>query len=247
MRHPLVPAWRVETHVVLGSTNDRAIEAVEAGEAPGLAVLAHRQTAGRGRRGRTWHSLEGNLHLSVVLGGERAFQGGTLALLTGVALHDAVQALLPPYVPLRLKYPNDLLADGGKLGGVLIESGGPPRTTVWVVVGIGLNLATEPEGLDCRTVSLASLGARVPTVQQMADSVLARLREWLSVALSDRQAAVREAWMARSFPVGTELAVATPSGTLSGRYRGLDETGALLLEVEGRLRPIVHGDIMLRG
>jgi BirA family biotin operon repressor/biotin-[acetyl-CoA-carboxylase] ligase len=247
MRHTLVPTWRLETHAVLASTNDRAIAAAEAGEPPGLAVLAHRQTSGRGRRGRTWHSLEGNLHLSVLLGGDRAFEGGTLALLAGVAMHDAVLDLVPPAVSLRLKYPNDLLADGAKLGGVLIEQGGPPRTAAWLVVGFGLNLATHPDPAGYRTVSLAALGARTPTVQRMAEAVLAALTRWLGVALTDGPAAVRTAWMARSFAPGAELSVATDRGVVSGFYRGLDASGALLLDVEGRVRPVVHGDVMVRG
>ena len=144
----IAPAsWRIERHERLASTNDRAIEAAEAGAAPGLLVIAAEQTAGRGRSGRTWASPRGNLFASALLPALPGLRGGAAALLAGLAAHDTVAPLLPDPTSLRLKWPNDLLAGGAKLGGILTEAGTDLESgqLEWLVVGIGLNLTATAE------------------------------------------------------------------------------------------------------
>lgn len=201
------------------------------GAAEGLWLRAGRQTGGRGRQGRAWQSPAGNLHASTLV---RLAPGDppapTLALVAAVALHEAVRRHVPG---AQIKWPNDLLAGGAKLAGILLERQGEA-----VIVGFGVNLASHPESLDRPAASLG--GAVTP------DALLARLAaafaSWLARWRAEGLAPVRAAWLAAAHPPGTALTTADARGV----FDGLDETGALRLRLEdGSLRVIHAGDVFL--
>lgn len=231
--------WRIERHARLSSTNDRAIEAAEAGEAPGLVVLAREQTSGRGRSGRSWVSPPGNLYCSVLLPPGEGLAGGAAALLSGLALHDALSTYA---VGLRLKWPNDLLAGAAKLGGVLVEAGTTRSGAAWLVAGIGANLASAPELTERQATSLAALGA-TPAPEDVADRLVASLAARLEAYRQGAMASLVSAWAERALPEGTAMSVKARSGTVAGRYAGLDRDGALLLATEQGLRRVVAGEV----
>jgi BirA family biotin operon repressor/biotin-[acetyl-CoA-carboxylase] ligase len=234
--------WRIERHETLPSTNDRAIAAAAAGEAPGLVVLAREQTAGRGRAGRPWVSRRGNLFCSVLLPAGAVPPGGAASLLVGLAAHDALAGLVPPPHALRLKWPNDLLVGGAKLGGVLVESGATAGGATWLVAGIGANLAAAPEGLGRPATSLAALGGAA-TPEEVAAALAAALAARLAGFAASGMPWLIEAWSARALPEGTAMTVEGGSGRLSGRYAGLDGDGALLLATGEGLRRVVAGEV----
>ena len=222
------------------------------GEDLPLWVVADRQTAGRGRAGRTWTSPIGNLYASVAfLCAAPIEKGGQLSLVAGISAIDAIKATvdLAPDALLRLKWPNDIFVGLAKLGGILVESttarGSPGFLTV---LGFGLNILTAPVDLDRSATALARLSPAPPP--QPADLVAAldrSLRRWLGVwAEGDGFAQIREAWMARAGVIGEPITVNTIDGPVSGVYRGLSESGALLAEVDGALREISHGDVALQ-
>ncbi|WP_081775787.1 biotin--[acetyl-CoA-carboxylase] ligase [Asaia platycodi] len=136
--------WSLTCYESLGSTSDFCKNQAEEGAPNGLAVLARRQTAGRGTRGRAWTAPEGNLSLSFLLRHE-AIETlvRVMPFLVAVAVHEALRSCLPQ-ARLQLKWPNDIICDGAKLCGVLIERGGEPGSA-WIVTGIGANLMTAPE------------------------------------------------------------------------------------------------------
>jgi BirA family biotin operon repressor/biotin-[acetyl-CoA-carboxylase] ligase len=187
---PAAVQWRLETHDRLASTSDICRARALAGEPEGLAVRASVQTAGRGTQGRHWVSPAGNLYLSVLLRPDvAAREAGQFALLAGVAVAESLQPHTPQ--PLALKWPNDVLRDGGKLAGVLVETASSGAVLDWLVIGIGANLAVAPALADRPT---ASLGGRV-TPQVAADAVLARLGQWETIRRREGFAPVREAWI----------------------------------------------------
>jgi BirA family biotin operon repressor/biotin-[acetyl-CoA-carboxylase] ligase len=240
----IAPArWRVERHESLTSTNDRAIAAAEEGEGPGLVVLALEQTAGRGRSGRTWHSPRGNLFCSILLPPEDALRGGAAALVAGLAAHDAVAPLLPPPHRLALKWPNDLLVGGAKLGGVLTEAGTTRGGTPWLVAGIGINLAHHPEGLERPVTSLPALGATAPAPEDVAGRLATAFAARLALLAGGGMAAIVPAWSERAIAPGTALSVNAASGRLAGRFAGIDHDGALLLATDAGTRRIVAGEV----
>jgi BirA family biotin operon repressor/biotin-[acetyl-CoA-carboxylase] ligase len=238
-------AWRLEVFETLGSTSDYCIERAKAGEGQGLAVLALQQTSGRGSRGRLWQAAPGNLSLSVLLRPElAAAQAGMFALLAGVAVADAVRDLIPAHQGPMLKWPNDILLDGAKLGGILIDATPQGEALDWLVIGIGLNLVHAPAIPGRRTATLQEHGGEA-SPRQAAQLVLHHLAAWLQRFETQGAGALLTAWQLRAHPLGTQLAVRTAQTSVSGRFAGLSLTGELLLNVENRIERFQTGEILL--
>jgi BirA family biotin operon repressor/biotin-[acetyl-CoA-carboxylase] ligase len=235
-------AWRLRIHDVLGSTQEVAVAAAEAGEAEGLAVMARRQSAGRGREGRSWASPAGNLHLSVLLRPRGAVRDAPQwALLAGVALAEAIQPLLPDPAELRLKWPNDLLRGEGKLAGILSEAAAAPDGSLaWLVLGIGVNLATAPALPDRPSACLADLGPPAP--EAFAARLLASLANWRARHRAEGFAPVRAAWLARGPAPDSPLVLRGAEGPIHGRFAGLGEDGSLRLATATGVRAVVAGE-----
>lgn len=234
----------IETVAEIASTNSALLARLAAGEAigEGTWLIADRQTAGRGRAGRQWSDGHGNFMGSTVA----QLRAGdppapTLSLVAGVALHRTLGA-----VPgLQLKWPNDLLVDGAKLAGILLE-----RQNDSVVVGLGVNLAQAPALPDRPTVSLAAVNhemARDHFAQALAAEWHAALTSWHGHGGGQGWAALREDWLARAHPRGTLLqAHDHDHGLIIGAFAGLDPDGVALLRLaDGELRAIHAGDMEL--
>ncbi len=235
-----------------GSTNADVMALAQHGAAEGLWLRADRQTAGRGRQGRAWKSPSGNLYASTLVRVRPGDpQAATLALVAAVALDETVRVFAPDLsLPLEtnggrgtlaIKWPNDLLIDGAKLTGILLE-----RSADAVVIGMGVNLAHHPEALDRPTTSLAAHGITVapaPFVETLAE-IFAR---WLSRWRSEGLAPIRARWIERAHPKGTALSARTGDGTVvDGLFDGLDDHGALILRLAGGGRHVMHaGDVFL--
>ena len=248
-------ALRVATPVIefdkIDSTNLEALRRVAAGERGPVWLLAERQTGGRGRSGRTWISAPGNLAATLLLApGCALAELQQLSLLSGVAVHDALTRRMPNLRvgTLLLKRPNDLLADGTKLGGMLIESTTVGADTV-AVIGIGVNIVSGPV-LDGRaTASTAHLGAS-PTPRAMLDVLDATMQHWLGVWQRGAGfTAIRAAWLQRAMPIGQPMTINTGAETIYGAFNGIDETGALLVDSvppnSGDIRRFSFGDVSL--
>jgi BirA family biotin operon repressor/biotin-[acetyl-CoA-carboxylase] ligase len=205
--------------------------------------MAFRQTAGRGTRGRQWHDGAGNLMLSVLLRpATKAADAGQWSLLAGLA---AIEALTPySQARLQLKWPNDLMQDGAKLAGILVETeAAPDGGLAWLVIGIGANLAHAPVLADRQTAALAVPVA--PTI--VAAAILERLELWRGRFAKEGFGPVRDAWISRSYPIGAPVAVTLPTGTCRGTFAGLAANGALLLATGAAVTAITTGEIALVG
>jgi BirA family transcriptional regulator, biotin operon repressor / biotin---[acetyl-CoA-carboxylase] ligase len=243
---PLPPGWRLELHESLSSTSDHLVQRAHAGEPAGLAVLARRQTAGRGREGRGWQSPAGNLFLSVLLRPPGSLrQAPAWSLLAAVALAEALAVRLPDPEALSLKWPNDLLLGGAKLAGVLVEVAASPEgdSLDWLVIGTGVNLAVAPPLPDRATASLLGAGAAPVAPEVFAGAYLATLNHWERLWRREGFRRLRAAWLARGPAEGSELRVRQGEGFLTGRFAGLAEDGCLLLDVDGRRRAIAAGEV----
>ncbi|WP_297493105.1 biotin--[acetyl-CoA-carboxylase] ligase [Acidocella sp.] len=231
--------WRLEVFEELPSTSAQCVERARLGEAAGLAVMALRQTAGRGSRGRVWQAPHGNLSLSVLLRPCRlAAEAGMFALLAGVAVAEALEILAP--VITTLKWPNDVLLGPGKLAGILIDAAPAGLVLDWLVLGIGVNLREAPRIEGRQTTALGEHGV-VLAPQSVAHAVLERLGDW-----QDKPAAtIREAWLARAHPFGTPIEIASGGRLLQGSFAGLTPAGELLLQTENRIETISTGEVLL--
>jgi BirA family biotin operon repressor/biotin-[acetyl-CoA-carboxylase] ligase len=236
----------VEAYASIGSTNDRAAELAATGAAAYTVVLADEQTAGRGRRGARWFSPPGRgLLMSVVVPSGAGTSGGDtcLPLVVGLSVAEAVERLAPE-ADVRVKWPNDLLLGGRKLGGVLCEASGDT-----VVVGIGLNVRPPalavPDPVMGLATSLEEDGFNVPLRKDLAAVVLGRIRDRIEEGAGALTADAHAALRARDALRDRRLRTADYG---EGTGRGIERDGALLLEVpDGTRVRVVAGSVSLVG
>jgi BirA family biotin operon repressor/biotin-[acetyl-CoA-carboxylase] ligase len=240
----LPPGWRLRVEESLPSTQDLVLRLASAGEAEGLAVLARRQTAGRGREGRAWDSPSGNLHLTLLLRpGGPARHAPQWALLSAVVLAEALGSFLPDPTAIRLKWPNDLLLGEAKLAGVLCESAADMAGGIeWLVIGLGANLAMAPPVQGRAVACLAEL-APPPAPEAVAARILHAVEAWRGRGF----AAVRDAWMARGPASGQPITLRAGAGSVQGLYAGLAPDGSLMLDTGTGPRAFSSGEIPAGG
>lgn len=213
----------------------------------GTWLRAERQTAGRGRQGRAWESPPGNLFASTLVRLRPSDSNPpTLALVAAVALEETVSTYLRRPGESRddevlLKWPNDLLLNGAKLSGILLE-----RSEDAVVIGFGVNLAHHPEGLERPATSLAAHGS-APDAAAFLETLAETFARWLARWRGEGLRPIRERWLAHAHSPGTALATHLPDGSrIEGLFDGLDQDGALILRLADGSRHVIHaGDIFL--
>jgi BirA family biotin operon repressor/biotin-[acetyl-CoA-carboxylase] ligase len=233
----------------LGSTNDRAKELAAEGAEHGECVIAETQTAGRGRRGRTWISPpHKNLYFSVVVRPELPpARAPELTLVASLAVCDTLRQA---GVDAGIKWPNDLLASGKKIAGILTELATDPDRVQWVVVGVGVNVNSRaedfPPELRGEATSVAiERGGPAPRAL-FAAACLTSLEEWLDRHAEHGFEEVRRAWKERSFTLGRRVLVRTDDREVEGKAEDLDPQGALLVRGDdGVLHRFVAGDVSL--
>lgn len=229
----------------VGSTNIEALALARAGEQGPVWVTAARQTAGRGRRGSAWASEPGNLYASLLLTDAAPSPHlPELCFVVALAVRDAICVVAPALQPvLKLKWPNDLLLDGSKIVGILIEAERVGDATA-VVIGIGINCAHHPEGTPYAATDLGAHGAAITPSQMfkaLSAAMIERLRLW------DRGngfAIVRDEWLAHAAGIGGDIVVRLPNRQLAGKFESLDEAGRLMLRMpQGNLEAITAGEV----
>ncbi|WP_372340568.1 biotin--[acetyl-CoA-carboxylase] ligase [Sphingomonas sp. BT-65] len=223
-----------------GSTNADMLALATAGASEGSWLRAERQTGGKGRQGRAWDSPPGNLYASTLVRLRPADPpAATLALVAAVALEEAVRVFRA--AGATIKWPNDLLVDGAKLSGILLE-----RAEDAIVIGIGVNLAHHPDLPDRPTTSLAAHAA--PTDPATFLDVLAEtFARWLARWRQEGLDPVRQRWLDRAHAPGTALTARLPDGeAIEGLFDGLTSDGALILRLASGARRVIHaGDVFL--
>lgn len=234
----------IEVYEELASTSGTLLERLAGGATVpgGTWIIANRQTSGRGRQGRSWSDGLGNFMGSTFVASQAGDPPlGTLALAAGLAVREVVLKYVSPGTPVLLKWPNDLLVNGAKVSGILLE--GAPGG---VVIGIGVNLAVAPVLPDRRTVALADLGAcpeRDVFARELALSLDHEIERWRNYGLEP----LINRWDAAAHPIGTMLRSGDgATGTIEGAFAGLASDGALQLRLaDGSVRAIHAGEINL--
>jgi BirA family biotin operon repressor/biotin-[acetyl-CoA-carboxylase] ligase len=254
--------YRLAAFDSIGSTNTEALAASAAGDPGGIWFVTAQQTAGRGRRGRAWTSPPGNLAASLLIVPEaEPAVAATLGFVAGVALSRALAAILPAGLvkvgidgadgeadggPARiaLKWPNDVLADGAKLAGILLEAQKRPDGRHAIVVGVGINVVAAPEGLPYPAVSLAELGAArdaADVFKALSDAWVDGFSLWRD---GDGVADVLAHWRGAAAGIGAPVAVSQNGGVVRGIFETVDEAGRLIIRAEDRsIVAITAGDV----
>jgi BirA family transcriptional regulator, biotin operon repressor / biotin---[acetyl-CoA-carboxylase] ligase len=230
----------------VGSTNDWLLQ-----HAPTLPdghwVIADRQTAGRGRRGRVWNDGAGNLMASVLVRAEGAVQ--QLSFVAALALFDAISAYggqdleglgsATPAPRFALKWPNDVLLDGVKVSGILLERAGDA-----IVIGFGVNIASHPNGTERPATSLTAAGWPPIAPVGLLALLMPAFAEWRRLWASQGFVPIRARWLTHAAGLGGRIVARLGDETLEGRFDGLDTDGALALRLDdGSLRPVHAGEV----
>lgn len=246
-RPRLPPAYRLVAMDRVESSNDEARKLAEQGAEDGTLVWVKEQTKGRGRQGRSFISPPGNLYLSLVLRPDcTVAEAAQLSFVAALGVGEAVGSVALPGVEVLYKWPNDVLFSGRKGAGILLESRMSPEGALdWLVLGVGVNVKSFPEGLDVEATSLQYEGAP-PDLDEvdMLEAFARHFLGWVNRWLEDGFAPVRQAWLHHAKGLGETIEVRLPRETLTGVFRDLDAQGALLLELpDGNTRAIAAGDV----
>jgi BirA family transcriptional regulator, biotin operon repressor / biotin---[acetyl-CoA-carboxylase] ligase len=245
MQGPPAPSDSVR-HIALESTSSTNAEALARGrdgERGLLWITSRIQTQGRGRNGRSWISPRGNFYGTLLLTEPcTPAVAPQLAFVAGLAVHDAVAECASQLASqLALKWPNDLLLEGKKLAGILIESETTP--VLQIAVGVGVNCNSHPADTLYPATDLAAHGPAVSAetlFTALAQTMQRRLGQWEKGAGFAR---IRADWLARAVGLGETINVRLPEREFSGRFEGLDEAGRLLVQESGRITTVTAGDV----
>ena len=252
MLHPTARSlgYRLHHHASLGSTNEEALALARAGDPGRLWILADRQTAGRGRVGRSWSSPVGNHHATLLLVDPCPPQlAPQLGFVAGVALVRALTAVAGTGAAFALKWPNDVLCAGAKLAGILVEgsaAAGTRASGFSAALGFGVNCASHPADLPYPATHLALVAGEGGTREALFASLSSAVADTL--ALWDRGrnfAGIRRAWLDHALPPGAPLAVVRPDATHRGRFKTVDADGRLILETDSGCVTVEAGDVVL--
>ncbi len=228
-----------------GSTNDEARRLAAVHPQEPVWIYADTQTAGRGRRGRAWISPKGNLSATLLIDPGRPTRECTqLSFVAALAASDAVSHYAR-HADVRVKWPNDVLTNGRKISGILLESAStgnePPA---WLAIGIGINLAHFPPDTEFPATSVAAIGAHVPTNHDALAVLAAAFAKWYDTWRAQGFAPIRDAWLSRASHLGKRIRARLQNEETAGVFEGIDETGALILrEAQDRVRTIAAGEV----
>jgi BirA family biotin operon repressor/biotin-[acetyl-CoA-carboxylase] ligase len=230
---------------------DEARRLAEENAEDGTLVWAREQTAGRGRRGRGWESPRGNLYLSLILRPQcTPQQAAELGFVAGLGLVDALGSVIPPMIEVHLKWPNDLLLNGRKASGLLMELSTTPDGQVdYLLLGLGCNVKSFPKETPFPATSIHFEGAppsltEIDLLEAFGRHFLAWVNRWLDEGFEP----IRRAWLRHAWRLGEEIEVRSGDDVLTGTFDDIDETGSLVLGLtEGEKKKIAAGDVFFLG
>lgn len=224
--------WHVEVASTLESTQDTLRERAAAGAPEGTVVQAFTQTNGRGRRGNEWQSPTGNLYTSLLLRPNcKPDMAGQISFIIGLALSSAIDPYMAAGHSKTLKWPNDILIDGKKCAGILLESQISTSTGLIdaLYVGMGVNLLAPPEG-RIGLKDIVAPGAQPPAIFRFRDEMLHHVNAYYQDWKAHGFEGLRQAWMNQAHGLDHEISARLPDRTEKGIFRGIDPAGSLILE-----------------
>ncbi len=216
-----------------------------AGSSGNVWVVAAAQSSGKGRRGRAWVSRPGNLFASLLYGIDCDLATASqLSFVTALAVRDVVADILQAPDIARCKWPNDVLIGGKKIAGILLETAGQGgKAPSHVIIGIGLNVAHHPENAQYPATDLKSVLGREIEASLVLERLIHTMDFWICRWKNHGFSVIRQAWKSSAQGIGQEIIVRLPDEEIKGRFVDLDETGALILEFDGKRRHITAGDV----
>ena len=213
----------------IDSTNEEAKRIIKKGLFEDTAILAHIQSSGRGRYGREWQSPEGNLYFSVALKNKYPLQqAAQISFIAAIAAKDFIQSLAPK-TAIELKWPNDVLIGDKKIAGILLES-----YNDHVIVGVGINIASRPEGLDRPVTCLANYGKTPAISSRLLEEWLFFFDKYLNLWHKSSFAVIRDCWIKNAWKLGKQINIKIGNEKITGIFKDINDKGELVLESNGK-------------
>ena len=238
-------AFRLVRYGQLASTNDEGLTRAKEGDPGRLWVVADTQTKGRGRNGSVWSSPRGNLHASLLLiDPAPPHRAAELGFVAGVAAAHALREILGDDRRVTIKWPNDILHDGAKVCGILLESANLPDGRFACVAGVGVNCRLHPGNTRYKATNLSAIAGQPVAPARVFARLSATMTHWLGVwAAGAGFAVIRAEWLSLAAGLGAWVGVARPSQTVEGTFQTIDATGRLILEQASGEVAIEAGDV----
>jgi len=229
----------------IDSTNNEAKRLVQTGVSDSLIIWAKEQTAGRGRYGREWASIDGNLYMSIMIPISCSLANAAqLSFVTGLAVHEVITSLAKKHnvkIPIHLKWPNDIFIDDNKIGGILLES----ITHVsqpWIIIGVGLNIDWAPSDID-NTSSLKKYGINISAGHAL-DMIVNAFEYYNNLWQLYGFDNIRESWIKHAYRLGQVVTVSDTNKRISGVFESIDKTGAMRIKLaSGEICVMSHGEM----
>ncbi|MFQ5564325.1 MAG: biotin--[acetyl-CoA-carboxylase] ligase [Parvularculaceae bacterium] len=234
----------IEVFEDLDSTNSEARRRAKTGARAPLWIVALRQTAGYGRRARAWTQAEGDLAATLLLEpGRKLAEAGQLSFVAALAVAETIRAFAPR-APLSLKWPNDVLLDGGKIAGILPELLDVPSGRM-IALGIGLNVVSKPADAAYKTARLidALAGGAPPKPRALVEILDAKFAAWRDIWMKEGFAPARAAWLERAAGQGERILVRLPGNEIEGVFEDIDADGGMVLKTADSRRVVAAGEV----
>lgn len=248
----LLEDYHLLSYDVLDSTNEEAKRLAAGGASHGAFIWAKRQTNGRGRMGRDWISPEGNLYVSVLLSPPKPLeQCSELSFVAALAAAETLEPILASTHEVKCKWPNDILMNNRKLGGILLESFSMPdaygKERNWVVVGVGINIDSHPEKVLFPATCLKEAGLEIISAKIVLSrfiyQFIHRYDAWVKHGFKE----VQKDWIGVAWRLGHPMQVNVGDAVLDGIFDGIDAQGRLLLrQASGTITGVVAGDVVFK-
>ncbi|MDC0865026.1 biotin--[acetyl-CoA-carboxylase] ligase [Rickettsiaceae bacterium] len=246
--------YNLLTFETIDSTNSEALHLANSGTSGDFVISSRKQTAGRGKKGRAWVSLEGNLHASILLDSKvDPKRHPQLSFVIANAMYDSIVETIRSSngrskvssSDITLKWPNDVLIKGKKLCGILLESI-KVRDKNYVVIGFGVNIKASPRDLDYSTTSLNEEGINIEIPDEFLNILMNRFdklyKQWI---IDDNFLSIRENWMKRAYNLNKVVTVDDGVRRVSGIFKEIDFDGAMRIQLaSGQICSLSAGDVL---
>lgn len=228
----------------IDSTNKEAKRRIEEGAKSGLWITATEQTGGRGRGDRKWVSKPGNLYCSLIIdAGNDLQKSSQLTFVTSLAVRDTIEKFLK-YSDIKCKWPNDVLVEGKKISGILLETySNSHEGNPFIIIGIGINIEHHPEVALYEATHINEHSDNNFCYADLFFILTEKIAHWLNIWHNEGFNMIRQEWMKHSMGLGKTITVRLPKQELVGRFVDLDSDGALKLDINGEIKLIHSGDI----
>ncbi len=227
----------------IDSTNKEAIRKLGEGDASGLWITSSEQTLGRGRSGRDWVSNPGNLYCSLIHKVDQDIQkSAQLTFVASLAVRDTISEFVDGSM-IKCKWPNDVLAGGNKISGILLESYQDKSGSNYMIIGIGINVAHHPEQALFNATHINELSEHIFSHVDVFFILAHQMSKWIGEWNSQGFDHIRTCWLDQATGVGEKITVRLPNEQLAGRFVDLDSSGALMLDMDSEIKLIHSGDV----